>query len=287
MDAGFWKKSCSNKRIECKDNSKKRHCALAGCPTRTIVFLGPSLDPETAARHLPATYRPPVEQGDIVKALASGPVDTLVIVDGSFGKVPAVRHKELLWALSKGVRVFGAASMGALRAAELAPFGMIGHGFVYRWYRSTLLADDDEVAVAMTPVELGARPLSDALINMRLTFRRAERASVVGPELRRALVDGARRLHFLRRTYRAVFDQARTELPPSLLPELDRLEAWVAAHAVDIKRDDAISLLRLVAQSPAKNESTQSKPFHVTESWAIDLMQSNLWDHVDLQQSRS
>ena len=254
---------------------------------RTIVFLGPSLDLDLAARHLPATYRPPVEQGDVVEALSSGPVDTLVVIDGSFGKVPAVRHKELLRALSKGVRVFGAASMGALRAAELAPFGMIGHGFVYRWYRATLLADDDEVAVAMTPVELGARPLGDALINMRLTLRRAERAAVIGTELRRALIDGARRLHFLRRTYRAVFDQARNELPASLVPGLDRLEAWVADHAIDVKRDDAISLLRLVAQSPAKNEPMQSKPFDVTESWAIDLMQSNLWERAGLQQSRS
>src|SRR5688572_32760283 len=50
-----------------------------------------------------------------------------------------------------GVRVFGAASMGALRAAELQPFGMIGVGQVFQAYRRGHLTDDDEVAVAHGP----------------------------------------------------------------------------------------------------------------------------------------
>ena len=44
-----------------------------------------------------------------------------LIIDGSFQSQPAVRHKEILWALSRGIPVIGAASMGALRAAELYP----------------------------------------------------------------------------------------------------------------------------------------------------------------------
>ena len=47
-----------------------------------------------------------------------------VIVDGSFQWTPAVWHKEILWAMGRGVHVFGAASMGALRAAELDGFGL-------------------------------------------------------------------------------------------------------------------------------------------------------------------
>ena len=56
------------------------------------------------------------------------------LIDGYFDGVPAVAHKEILWALDQGIRVLGAASMGALRAAELAPFGMEGVGAIWRDY---------------------------------------------------------------------------------------------------------------------------------------------------------
>jgi hypothetical protein len=57
-----------------------------------------------------------------------------------------------LVALSKGVEVSGAASMGvALRAAELHPYGMIGIGRAYRLFRRGLLTDDDELAVIHAP----------------------------------------------------------------------------------------------------------------------------------------
>ena len=71
-------------------------------------------------------YLPPAEQGSVVRAVRAYQPRAIVLIDGSFGKVPAVRHKEILWALAKGIPVFGRASMGALRAAELAGFGMQG-----------------------------------------------------------------------------------------------------------------------------------------------------------------
>jgi hypothetical protein len=45
-----------------------------------------------------------------------------------FDSTPAVLHKEILWAMDRGVGVSGAASMGALRAAELHWYGMVGVG---------------------------------------------------------------------------------------------------------------------------------------------------------------
>src|SRR5215204_2105365 len=138
----------------------------------TVVYLGPTLERRRAEAILHALYLPPAEQGSIYEAVRSFRPRTIALIDGAFGHVPAVRHKEILWALDQGVEIVGAASMGALRAAELKGFGMAGHGFVYRWYSATPFADDDEVAVAMAPAELGARAMSEALINMRLTLRR-------------------------------------------------------------------------------------------------------------------
>jgi hypothetical protein len=241
----------------------------------TIVFLGPTLPRDEAAALLPATFRPPAEQGDIVKAVLEGGARRIALIDGVFATAPAVRHKEILWALARGIEVHGAASMGALRAAELHPFGMRGHGLIYRWYRATPLADDDEVAVAMMPAALGGQALSEALIDMRLTFRRAERQGVTSPDLRAILVDAARRLHFLDRSYAAVFEEAG--LPPELRGAIPALAAWIEDHAVRQKRQDALVLLGHMASHPA--ERAAGPPFRMTEAWAADLDAAGLTVH--------
>ncbi|MBM6594040.1 TfuA-like protein [Microvirga pudoricolor] len=244
---------------------------------RTVVFLGPTLRRDEAEACLPAVYRPPAEGGDVVRAIQDGGARRIVLIDGIFAAVPAVRHKEILWALAQGVSVYGAASMGALRAAELHPFGMRGHGLIYRWYRATPLADDDEVAVAMMPPALGGQALGEALIDMRLTFRRAERHGVIDGRLRAALDAAARRLHFLDRTYAALLDDAACVLPDPLRGAVPALRAWIEIHAVRQKREDALGLLRHLASRP--EETVVAPPFRMTEAWAADLDAAGLTVH--------
>src|ERR1041384_8086509 len=105
-----------------------------GAARGVIVFLGPTLALADARQLLDATYLGPVSQGDVLRAAQARPA-AIAIIDGYFARVPAVWHKEILWALSQGVWVFGASSMGALRAAELEPFGMIGVGRVFAGFR--------------------------------------------------------------------------------------------------------------------------------------------------------
>lgn len=63
--------------------------------------------------------------GDITRAASERPA-VIGVIDGVFEVVPTVWHKEILWVMARGVPVYGAASIGAQRAAELAPFGMRG-----------------------------------------------------------------------------------------------------------------------------------------------------------------
>jgi hypothetical protein len=248
-------------------------------PSEVVVFLGPTLPRAEAAGFLDATYLPPAEQGSVVRAVRTYLPRAIVLIDGSFGKVPAVRHKEILWALAKGIRVFGAASMGALRAAELAAVGMRGHGYIYRWYALTPLADDDEVAVAMCPPELGAAPLSEALINIRLTLRRALRAGIVTAGERRVLEGLARDTHFVDRSYPRLLADARSTLPHKSGPALDRLAHWLPSGALDRKRGDAIELLTTLARCPhLVGKGQDNPPFRLTEAWAYDLDAAGLWD---------
>src|SRR5258707_11235944 len=134
-----------------------------------VIFAGPWLPPLAAPRVAGLEWRPPVRQGDLYLAALSGPA-IIGVIDGYFERVPTVWHKEILWAMAQGIHVYGAASIGALRAAELYPFGMNGVGRIFAAYRDGILTDDDEVAVLHGPEELGYPALTEAMVNIRATL---------------------------------------------------------------------------------------------------------------------
>ena len=137
-----------------------------------VVFLGPTLAVDDARAVLDAHYLPPAAHGDVFQAALRRP-RAIAVVDGVFERRPAVWHKEILFALSEGIHVYGAASIGALRAAELDAFGMRGVGEVYRAYADGTIEDDDEVAVAHADAEYGFRALSEAMVDVRATLASA------------------------------------------------------------------------------------------------------------------
>ncbi len=232
-----------------------------------VVFLGPSLSLSEACRCLAgADYRPPVTQGDVYRAVRAG-ARLLVLIDGEFDQVPAVWHKEILWALDQGCTVLGAASMGALRAAELCAFGMIGVGAIFAAYRDRRLRDDDEVAVAYARVGGRYLPLSEAMVNIRATLRRARRAGCIGPRTRRIVASAAKSLFYPRRDYPAALELAAS--CGASAEELTRFAAWWPRHKLDLKRRDALAVLRqarrLLANPPGP--SAPNFVFHRTTAW--------------------
>lgn len=209
------------------------------------VFTGPSLSAKEARGILDAEYLPPVAQGDVYNAALKQP-KAIAIIDGYFTNVPSVWHKEILFALWRGVHVFGGASMGALRAAELVPFGMQGVGWVFEAYRDGAIIDDDEVAVLHGPEEVGFPSLSEAMVNVRRTVAAAVAAQVVGETTGAALLDRAKALHFTKRTYDNIVEAA-ADLPATEFgAEVAAFADWLPQGRVDQKRIDAIALLRLL-----------------------------------------
>src|SRR5262245_64197472 len=100
-----------------------------------VIFCGPTLRAEERAPDADFLFLPPVRQGDLYQAVVKENPRAIGIIDGYFDGVPAVWHKEILWALTNGIPVFGASSMGALRAAEMHVFGMRGVGWIFEAYR--------------------------------------------------------------------------------------------------------------------------------------------------------
>jgi hypothetical protein len=203
------------------------------------VFLGPSLSVEHASRLLDATYLPPIQQGDLLRLLERKPRH-VGIIDGYFETVPAVWHKEILLAMSEGVHVFGAASMGAIRAAELHTFGMVGVGTIFAWYRDGEITADDEVAVRHGPAELGYLALSTALVDIRDACSAALRAGIIGKPCADALVSIARGLPYWERSYDAVAVELRETRHDD---EASRWLGYAKEQCESLKARDAVALL--------------------------------------------
>ncbi len=198
----------------------------------TVVFLGPSLPRGEAASILKAHYLPPIRRGDL--AALPEEVRFVGIVDGEFYQSLAVSTKEILVLLRRGVSVFGASSMGALRAAETCGFGMVGVGRIFAMYRDGVLDADDEVALTYDPMTF--RTLSDPLVNLRYALELAVEAGVIEEEDRVALIERLRALYFPHRSYRAL--QA---LCPALVP------LFRGRALPDLKGEDARQLLSTIA----------------------------------------
>src|SRR5262245_10659642 len=175
---------------------------------------------------------PPIKAGDVIRSVLDG-AQAIVIIDGLYESVASVRHKEILLALSRGVRVVGAASMGALRAAELDVFGMEGVGRIYEWYRSGFLEDDDEVAIRHATADGDFRPITEALVNIRGAVEYASRQSLISEEAGRRVLEYAKALYYAERSWPALRSfAAKIGVPSSAI---DTLADVASSH--NLKRD--------------------------------------------------
>lgn len=180
-------------------------------PGPAIAFLGPSLPPGAP---LPrgVVIRPPARQADVWRALEERP-RALALIDGVFEHQPSVWHRELLDALAEGVPVLGAASMGALRAAELWPFGMIPVGEIARAYCDGSLNDDADVALLHADASFGFRPFTVPLVDARFAIAAALRRRLVTAPQARALARTAEALHYTDRTWAQLTRAAKVHAP--------------------------------------------------------------------------
>jgi hypothetical protein len=208
-----------------------------------VIFVGPTVAVDQARALLDADYRPPAAEGDVFRAARSHP-QAIGIIDGYFDRMPAVWHKEILWAMSQGIHVFGSASMGALRAAELAAFGMEGVGRIFEAYRDGAIEDDDEVAVVHEPAEYGFRAGSEAMVDIRHTLNLATTAGVVSRELADALAALAKSQFYPERSFASIL---RLGAAQGLSAEgLEALRRWLPSGRTSLKRADALAMLGVI-----------------------------------------
>jgi hypothetical protein len=241
-----------------------------------IIFVGPSLPPHARPDVAGLEWRPPVRQGELYLAALRRPA-LIGVVDGYFETVPTVWHKEILWAMAQGIHVYGAASIGALRAAELADFGMKGVGHVYRQFRSGEWTDDDEVAVLHGPAEVDYVQVTEAMVNVRATVGRALQSGVVDTTFGTSLVESAKSLFYKDRTYEAVLKVA---IGRGCAPDmLDRFAAWLDGGRIDQKRIDAEEMLHAMTAHLASGVTPLEVSYRLAHTFAWEEIRQRLEKH--------
>lgn len=213
---------------------------------KIIVYAGLSIPFDEAKEILDShddvevVYKRPIQRGDLGQALKEHP-DIIAIIDGVFHQNSAVGHKEILNAMNRGIEVYGASSMGALRASELDSLGMTGIGYVYNQYASGEVDSDDDVAVMLDSESLEA--LSEPLINMKYVFTNAVSEGIITEDEKDELLEISKRTFYPQRNYAKTLSQS--SLSES---KKDELIDFIRTSP-DIKKEDAKELLENIKNS--------------------------------------
>jgi len=232
-----------------------------------VIFGGPTLHGADLSAETAFRLRPPARQGDLYRVVQEG-ANVVGLIDGVYEQVPAVWHKEILFALSLGVRVYGAASMGALRAAECAAFGMIGLGNIYKDIVNGAVEDDAEVAQSHAPAELGFLPLSEPMANVRATLALCLEKRLITKGEHRELLERAGSVFFKGRTYKSILSTVRN-IEPARSAEL---LALLKANIFNQKMADARELIAAVVNAPdVRSNPPSSWVFEPTMMWTAFL----------------
>lgn len=224
-------------------------------PARILVYLGPSLSLDKAKAILPgAIYRPPAKQGDILSDVVNLEPNLIFLIDGELHQNLSPWHKELVYALQyPGVKaVYGAASMGALRAAELDYLGMIGVGQIYRWFRDGVTEDDSEVALLYN-ISTTYNPATVPLVDIRAGVEHYEREFSEQPEV----------LKTVREFFTAMQATYYMERTPNLCEQFWAGHLGVSFPCIPQKEIDAIELLTDYAKFSPEPKVAPS-PDHLT-----------------------
>jgi hypothetical protein len=183
-----------------------------------VVYVGPTISKNEISRMLPgADVRPPMRRGDLHRDRQLH-YPLFIIIDGVFFNDEAVSPREVIDIIQDGAVVIGAASLGALRAAELGQIGMLGCGLIYRLFRRGVLIDEDEVAVLFKQ-DLPYPSLTTALVDIRWSLRIAIRSGHITKAEAQTYLERARSLPFTERSWKSL----KCSAPFYSLKKLDAL----------------------------------------------------------------
>ena len=131
--------------------------------------------------------------------------------------------------------------MGALRACELYPFGMIGVGNIFEDYKNGVIESDDDVAVALNPETL--EQMSESWINMKYNFEKTVNEDIITPDECEELLQIAKETYYPKRSFNYVIKKS------SISDEKKEiLLKYIKENKFDIKTEDAVKVVEYIKE---------------------------------------
>ena len=231
-------------------------------PSVTKVYAGLSAEASDVKTILSsAIVAPPVQRGDICTDMKQG-VNRILILDGRFHQSLSVSPSEIMDALRRGIRVYGASSMGALRAVELEPYGMVGCGEVFEHIRDQDAFRDDYLGQVFIEEDPGLQTRSVSYVEFYLNLVALRAKRRMGPAIFDRLCSLYRELHYSERDLATLASRIREccRNPEPLL----RAAEMALAQMGRPKQRDAFTALRRVrrdAEAAARLNVVVHYPF--------------------------
>jgi hypothetical protein len=140
-------------------------------------------------------------------------------------------------------------------------------GRVFEAYREGTLTDDDEVAIVHGAADSGYLKGSEAMVNIRATLAKALAVEIIDTDTHAGLIRVAKDMFYPERTWDRVLRAGGEQGIPA--EQCRRLAEWLPANSVDVKRDDALELLRRIGSDMARSTEPKqvSYRFHSTTVW--------------------
>ena len=182
---------------------------------RIKIYSGLSLGEAAVKKVLPeAEVCGPIKRSDLLGDIRER-VNIVGIIDGEFLQSVAVSPTNIRDALRHGLKVYGSSSMGAMRAAELDAYGMIGCGKIYEAIKATPYFKDDHLGqIFYRGTELASLPFVDLWFGLEQLCNDGE----ITPKELRTLRRHYEALHFSERSLPALKAKLRKRSDQGLSP---------------------------------------------------------------------
>ncbi len=185
-------------------------------------------------------FSKPVARTDLKEDIKNG-IHIIGLVDGVFLNQLAVSPSEIMDCIRHGIKVFGSSSMGALRAAELDQYGMVGVGDIYNLVKKNEDFEDDFLGQTFYEDDLDKR--STPFIDVYLVLKKLHAENVISKDVMSFAIRKFRNMHYSDRGVPRLLDvlsrsRFHDQLKESFYTRMKKMKST--------KQEDAIRLVRTI-----------------------------------------
>jgi hypothetical protein len=152
--------------------------------------------------------------------------------------------------------------MGALRAAECAPFGAEPIGIIAHRYLTGDLDDDAAVALCHLPGEAGWTPLTEPLVDVEATIVHLSRNRLIATGEAVLLWSAAKQCHFSERSVERMVSTTGLSADRA-----DGLAKAYRAHKRSLKQIDALALIDAIRSAQPTSPRRTPWQFYSSPMW--------------------